>query len=141
MTVFKIAFDPTRIDPDSEAYPAFQAGGLTLKLWILIKTKFITNQHFREVLCKFDDYLEKAFDPDCEDVKPYTNIDEFWRVLMDYCDFRRTGLAHTNGIRQWLIDSWDYFNLNIQKSITLEYEAVETVTKKYEVTALRKGGE
>lgn len=132
MTIVKIAFDPAGLKGTDEAWPAFQAGGLTLKLWALWKRHHITNQHFRDVLESFAEYIEKAFDAEDESESPYQDIDQFIIVL------RRCGLDSFSGIpsdnlQTWVVRYWDHFNLSIQREIALEYQATEPVTKRVTV--------
>lgn len=132
MTVVKIAFNPDTLKENDEAWPAFQAGGMTLKFWALWKRYHATSQYFRDRLERLADYYSKAFDPEDESEQPYRDIDEFLVVL------RRCGFVTMSGfvsedLRRWVVRFWDYFNLNIQRAVTLEYEAIEPVTKRLAV--------
>lgn len=134
MKTVKIGFDPRTLDPDSEAYPAFMAGGITLKFWALYKPTHMTSQHFRPFLVALGDYFRAAFDAEDDSAQPYTNIDEFMRVL-DRCGASRSGTFGSD-LPRWVAEHWDFFNLNIQRAVALEYEAIETVTKTLVVGAL-----
>ncbi len=127
--MLRIAFNPADLKTTDEAWPAFQAGGITLKVWGLYKKHFITSQHFVECLERLADRFEKMFDEDEADAKPYTNIDEFMGLL-GFCGFHGgvCGPRHAQ-MKEWALKYWDYFNLNIQKSLWIEYQSVETVTK------------
>jgi hypothetical protein len=131
-TVIVIGFDPKTLKPSDEAYPAFAVGGMPLKMWALVKRQTITGPQFRTFLVKFAGYMEDAFDPECEDVQPYQNIDEFVSVLKR-CGLGETGISRQTNFSAWLVENWDYFNLNIQKSIVLEYKVMELVTKQLNI--------
>ncbi|WP_045158329.1 hypothetical protein [Stutzerimonas stutzeri] len=131
MATVKITFDPASLTPDSECWPAFQAGGMTLKVWALYKRTFLTNQYFKPAIEQLAAYFEEAFDPEKPEVKPYSNIDEF-AELLGRCGFRAGGFGCE--LRGWVVKHWDYFNLNIQKAVTLEYQVVEPVTKRLVVS-------
>lgn len=126
MRIVKITFDPSSLKPTDEAWPAFEAGGMTLKFWALYKSQFLTSQHFREALECVADYFAKAFDKHHPDVKPYTNIDEFLVMLHD-CGVR-DGLF-SQDMRGWALKNWDHFNLSVQRQVALEYEVMEPVKK------------
>lgn len=132
MAIVKITFDPNCLTEASECWPAFRAGGTVLKVWALYKRTFLTNQNFRPALEALADYFEAAFDPDNEAVHPYRDIDEFAKVLGE-CGFRAGGFG--SELRGWIVKHWDYFNLNIQKAVQLEYQVVEPVTKRLFVSA------
>lgn len=112
-----ITFDPKDVTVDDEAYPAFKAGGMALKFWILYKTFHLTSQHFRPALEKFIAYLNAMVD-DESDVAPYKDIEEFYQILRD------CGISVKS---QWLINYWDYFNLNIQKKVIIKYKTMVEV--------------
>lgn len=132
MAIVKITFDPSTLTEASECWPAFQAGGTVLKVWALYKRTFLTNQYFRPSLEALSEYFDAAFDPENEAVQPYRDIDEFAQVLHD-CGFRAGGFGCE--LRGWIVKYWDYFNLNIQKALQLEYQVVEPVTKRLFVSA------
>lgn len=127
MRIVKMTFDPATLKHDDEAWPAFNAGGMTLKFWALYKSAFCTDQHFREALERLAEYFEKAFDLDHPDIKPYTNIDEFMVVLNQCGPF--SSRMFGNDTRAWALKNWDHFNLAVQRKVVLEYEVVEPVTK------------
>jgi hypothetical protein len=139
MAVVRITFDPATLKPEDEAWPAFQAGGMALKVWALYKRTYLTSQHFRVALEQLAAYFEEAFDPEKPEIKPYTNIDEF-ADLLGRCGFR-AGLSVGSSLRSWIVKNWDYFNLSIQRELVLEYQIVEPVTKRMVVALAGKGGE
>jgi len=112
-----IPFDPKDVVEDDEAYPAFKAGGMALKFWVLYKHFHLTSQHFRPALENFVAYLNAMADED-SDVKPYKDIEEFYEIL------RGCGISFKS---QWLINHWDYFNLNIQKKVIIKYKTMVEV--------------
>lgn len=57
----KISFDPSTLKYNDEAYPAFEAGGITLTFWALYKKHFITNQYFKDSLEKMGELFKKMF--------------------------------------------------------------------------------
>ncbi len=126
----KIGFDPSILKYDDEAYPAFEAGGLTLTFWSLYKKHFITGQYFKGSLERMGGLFEKMFDKEETHVAPYTNIDEFVGFMSE-CGLFGGGYMRTKEHKEWTIKYWDYFNLNIQRQVTLTYDAVETVKRAY----------
>jgi len=140
--IVKIGFNPEILKPDEEASPAFACGGMTLKLWALYKRKFITNQHFRESLVKFADYIRCANSKEPEDSGTtwYKDIHEFMAVLQTVGIIRGGSLHSHNEIVKWVIEHWDYFNPNIQKAITIEYEVTRPVTEQMVVGGIKHDG-
>lgn len=128
MITVKIAFNPADLKEKDEAWPAFQAGGMVLKFWALWKRHHCTSQHFRPALERLADYYDKDFDKEDESERPYADIDEFLSVLRR-CRFTSLSGFVSEDLRAWILRYWDHFNLNIQKAVVLEYEAVEPVTK------------
>ena len=110
----KMGFDPSALKFEDEAFTAFHAGGMTLKFWALYKRNHITNQHFKPFLERLCEYYNDMFDAG-SDVKPYTNIDEFNNAICN--------LGFNPG-RNWVVENWDYFNLNIQKKVVLKYKTM-----------------
>lgn len=129
MMIIKIGFDPETLKLEDEAHPAFQFGGVVLKIWALYKKSFVTSQHFRESLIKFGMMLARANDPDDLEAQPYTNLDDFVAWL-GICGFYgvRSGLLHGE-MRTWVLNNWDYFNPSIQRDLCIEFERMEPVTK------------
>lgn len=126
----KIGFDPSTLKYNDEAYPAFEAGGITLTFWTLYKKHFITNQYFKDSLEKMGELFEKMFNKEESEVQPYDNIDEFILFLSE-CGLFGGGYMRTKEHKEWVIKYWDYFNLNVQRQLTITYDAVETVKKVY----------
>ena len=127
MKTIRLRFDPLKITKDSECWPAFQAGGMTLKFWALYKNEHITNQYFRPALERLAQYFSEAFDEEITDVMPYANIDEFIWVIRR-CGFHVDPYGNFN---KWALKNWSFFSLSIQEQVQLEYEAVEPVVKTY----------
>lgn len=107
----KVDFDPESLTPEDEAYPAFKAGGIPLKFWALYKSSHITTQKFRPALEKLVVAYSEMFDEE-SGVEPYSNIEEFM-ALLKKCKISVRAA--------WLIEHWDYFNLNIRKKLTVSY--------------------
>lgn len=127
-TIVKLAFDPTSISSESECRRVFDAGGIPLKFWALYKQRFLTDQHFSESIDELIRYFNAAYNPRDEDVQLYQTIHEFMAIL------KRCGLMHRlhdPEMQKWVIDHWDYFNLNVQRSVRIEYEVVEPVIKEF----------
>lgn len=128
MKTIKLKFNPDDLQPGNEAWSAFQAGGVTLKFWALYKNTHATSQYFEPFLEQLAKYFRDAFNPEVPDIKPYSNIDEFMSVLWS-CGMPMPGQSSTP-LCKWVVNHWDYFNLNVQRSIALEYEVIEPVTKR-----------
>lgn len=107
----QVDFDPETLTPDDEAYPAFKAGGLPLKFWALYKSTHMTNQKFRPALEKLVAAYSDMFDEESK-VLPYSNIEEFG-ALLKKCKIPFNA--------SWLIEHWDYFNLNIRKKVVVRH--------------------
>lgn len=125
--IIKIAFDPDNLKPDDEAYPAFQAGGITLKVWALYKKHFITCQYFRENLIAMAELCERMLDIEDHDILPYTNIDEFVAYLGACGIYGTTAGPRHKEMVGWVVRYWDYFNLATQWSLSLQYKVVKEV--------------
>lgn len=123
--MIKITFDPRNLKPEDEAWPAFQAGGMTLVFWALFKRQFNTNQHFRPFLVRMADHIKKCNDKD-DPVAFWSNIDEFWVLINDKIG-RNLQFSHDRGAKDWLLKHWDYFNPSIQRGIVIEYAAERKV--------------
>ena len=113
-----IGFDPTTIKPEHECYEPFVSGGLALKYWVLYKSNHITNQYFKGQIDKLTHYFNNMFNDEYPEITPYNDIYEFLDVLKN-CELPIN--------KKWLIDNWDYFNLNIQKKLTISYKVVKEV--------------
>lgn len=134
--IIKIGFNPENLKHEDEAYPAFKAGGMTLKVWALYKKHFVTSQHFRDSLVELAEAYERMFDIDDRDAKPYMNIDEFMGLL-GACGVYGTVVGpRFNEMSQWAIRYWDYFNLSIQRNLTLQYRVVKEVDENLVVSGL-----
>lgn len=129
-----LGFSPDNLKPDNEAYPAFMAGGMTLKFWALWKRSHITDQTFRDLLSEMGRAYYEMFDDhaygDCESkYKPYRNIDEFVQflrmvVINSKCQCIVLGSPHD---KKWLVKHWDYFSLSIQRQVSLKYKVLKEV--------------
>lgn len=136
--IINIAFDPQNLKPEDEAYPAFQAGGMTLKIWALWKKSFITSQNFKLALERLAEHYESMFDADNHEVMPYANIDEFVDLMSNsgLSSFAGEGpLRHD--LAKWAMKYWDYFNPVIQRSITLEYSAIREVREQINIEGIK----
>lgn len=128
----KIAFDPVSVKPGDEAYPAFDSHyPVVLRLWALYKKHFITCQYFKDSLIEFNDMIFRALSLENPDCVMYSNIDEFMSWMRVCGLFGTTAGPRYNEFRDWVVKYWDYFNPNIQRQITLIYEATEVVEKEY----------
>ncbi|MGH8381735.1 hypothetical protein [Pseudomonas sp.] len=134
--IVKISFNPDSLAPNDEAYPAFQAGGLTLKFWALYKKHFITDQHFRESLAGLSTLFERMVDIDDREVLPYTNIDEFVRFIGS-CGIHGNLLMGpmSKELIAWVVRYWDYFNLSVQRQVHLQYKVAKEVDEVLTVTS------
>jgi len=135
--VVKLTFNPADLKMSDEAWPAFHYGGMTLTFWALYKRSHLTPDTFRDGLVALGEYyksLDLIDDENQEDqLTPYSSIDEF-NDLLKLC-----GICRPSG--KWLADLWDHFNLNIRRSVLIEYEAMEPVIKRLRTNeaSLNKG--
>lgn len=120
--VVKLTFNPADLKVSDEAWPAFHYGGMTLTFWALYKRSHLTPDTFREGLVALGEYY-KSLDHGEEEErsKPYQSIDEFNDLLRACGIWRPTA--------NWIVDLWDHFNLNIRRSVLIEYESMEPVIK------------
>lgn len=134
--IVKIAFNPASLKPEDEAYPAFTAGGLTLKFWALYKKHFMTSQHFRKSLVGLASVFERMVEIEDREVLPYTNIDEFIRIL-GTCGIHSNLLMGpmSKELIEWVVRYWDYFNLSTQRQVHLQYKVVKEVDEVMSVTS------
>ncbi|WP_433739821.1 hypothetical protein [Pseudomonas putida] len=125
--IVRIGFNPDNLKVEDEAWPAFNAGGLTLKIWALYKKHFVTSQHFHESLIQMAELFERMLDIDDHEVRPYMNIDEFMGYL-GACGIYGTvvGPRHKE-MAEWVVRYWDYFNLSTQRSVMLQFKVVKEV--------------
>lgn len=125
--IIKIGFDPASLKDDDEAWPAFKAGGITLKFWALYKKHFITSQHFRASLVRMAEMFERMLDIDDHEVLPYMNIDEFM-VCLGACGVHGTVVGPTRKeMSEWVVKYWSYFNPSTQWAVTLQFKVVKEV--------------
>ena len=120
--IVNIAFQPENLKPKDEAFPAFQAGGLTLKVWALYKKHYVTSQHFRQSLVALAEYCERMSDPKDTEVPPYANVDEFVSMMGSMNFYGGVTGPRLGDFRAWVIAYWDYFNPNIQRKVTIRYK-------------------
>lgn len=123
MTVIQISFDPSTIKQEHECWPAFQAGGLVLKVWALYKRRFLTDQHFRPALERLADLIKASQQPGAQPL--YNNIQEF-QALLQSC-----GLIpewHALDLRNWLEENWEYFDPENPRALRVEYRPATTPT-------------
>ncbi|VVO63896.1 hypothetical protein PS870_00929 [Pseudomonas fluorescens] len=134
--IVKIAFDPANLKAEDEAWPAFNAGGLTLKIWALYKKHFVTSQYFRDSLVQMAELFERMLDIDDHEVRPYMNIDEFMGYL-GACGIYGTvvGTRHKE-MAEWVVRYWDYFNLSTQRAVTLQFKVVKEVDETLTICGL-----
>ncbi|AXA25695.1 hypothetical protein [Pseudomonas putida] len=134
--IVKIGFSPASLKPEDEAYPAFQAGGLTLKFWALYKKSFITDQHFRDALTGLASHFERMLDIDDHEITPYTNIDEFVRLIGSYGIHGNLLMGPmSKELIAWVVRYWDCFNLSVQRQVHLQYKVVREVDEIITVTS------
>ncbi len=136
MTTVRLAFNPADLTKADDAWPAFQAGGVVLKLWALWKRNHATSQHFAESLHRLRKHFRKV---NKGKAAMYENIDQFL-LLLEGCGFPEPRIFATSELRRWVVANWDYFNPHIRREVVMEYEAVGTVVQRLDASSYKQGG-
>lgn len=121
----KLAFDPAELDlrePDHEIVAMlFKRDGLPLRVWAIVKMRYLTNQHFLPAMKELQLYCDKAQQ---QKMPPWGWVDELLNVLWT------TGVtealfgnmsATMHGWQGLWLRHWDYVNPNIMRSVWCEY--------------------
>jgi hypothetical protein len=129
--VVNLSFDPNEVDdPGSEFGIAQEASGVVLRFWALYKQRFLTSDRFAKFLSDFAEVMSR-YERKVESA-PYNDIESFIEFTRGM-GVGMCGMSCRRDYNKFVLDNWDYFNLNIQRKVCLTWETQAAYINSMEV--------